>query len=70
MTMTGSEFAKQAVASLIDIQTELTANQGTSLTAHEATQLWMEANRLTKVLQMVKTVAQDRDWKDKYYDNV
>ena len=48
------------------------AKGGDQITAHQATRLWMDCNKLTRKIGELKNKAQARDWKDAFdfrYEN-
>ena len=63
--MERDEFFHQTKNMLTNIDEMLVSySMGDQLTAHEATELWMQLNRLTSKFGKVKNKAQARDWGD------
>lgn len=63
--MEKDEFFAQTKHMLTNIDHMLVAySMGDQLTAHEATKLWMQLNKLTSKFGEIKNKAQERDWKE------
>jgi len=63
--MDKDDFYEQTTHMLEEIGLQMTAyGIDSELTAHEATKLWMQLNKLTQRMGDIKNATQSRDWSD------